>query len=41
MAMILNGSSSAGSGRYGYRYGYKYGYHAGSNGYYYGADRKD
>ena len=40
LAMILNGSSSAASGRYGYRYGYKYGYHAGSNGYY-GSDRKD
>jgi capsular exopolysaccharide synthesis family protein len=40
MSMILNGSSSASSGRYGYRYGYKYGYHAGSHGYY-GADHKD
>ena len=37
LAMILNGSNSAGSGRY----GYKYGYHAGSHGYYYGADHKD
>ena len=34
LAMILNGSNSVGSGRY----GYKYGYHAGSHGYYYGAD---
>ncbi len=37
LAMILNGSNSVGSGRY----GYKYGYHAGSHGYYYGADHKD
>ena len=36
LAMILNGSNSVGSGRY----GYKYGYHAGSHGYY-GADHKD
>ena len=34
LSMILNGSNSVGSGRY----GYKYGYHAGSHGYYYGAD---
>jgi len=37
LSMILNGSNSTGSGRY----GYKYGYHAGSHGYYYGADHKD
>ena len=37
LAMILNGSNSTGSSRY----GYKYGYHAGSHGYYYGADHKD
>jgi len=37
LAMILNGSSSANTSRY----GYKYGYHAGSHGYYYGADHKD
>ena len=37
LAMILNGANSVGSGRY----GYKYGYHAGSHGYYYGADHKD
>ena len=34
LSVILNGSNSVGSGRY----GYKYGYHAGSHGYYYGAD---
>ncbi|MCR4824643.1 MAG: polysaccharide biosynthesis tyrosine autokinase [Bacteroidales bacterium] len=28
MAMILNGSTQAGSGHYGYRYGYRYGYHS-------------
>ncbi len=37
LSMILNGANSAGSGRY----GYKYGYHAGSHGYYYGADHKN
>ena len=40
MSMILNGSSSSGSSRYGYHYGYKYGYHAGSHGYY-GSEHKD
>ena len=38
LAVILNGTEMASTGRYGYRYGYKYGYHYGHYGYY-GSDK--
>ena len=38
LAVILNGTEMASTGRYGYRYGYKYGCHYGHYGYY-GSDK--